>query len=411
VLRRFSESLRVQLTVVGAGIAALTAVSIASAARFAALPVAQLDATWLIACAALLAGAVSYVIAGLAERPLRRIALATQHVGTPEFQLRKAGLPRGDEFAEISSALVALDRALVAKGNEVLAANCDLERRIRERTEKLQLALDEAQQAERTRDNILSCISHEFRTPLASIRAFAEILVHHPNETRATQDEFLGIILAETERLADLVTNILDYVKFLSGEVNWVLDPIEPERLAREAAARFATLLTEHSMTLEIERSSDVPSIVGDHDKLLRALSNLLSNAIKFSKDGGVIRVRIVGRGEGADIQVIDQGIGIAPSEREKIFDRFHQTPDTLTDKPAGTGLGLPIAREIAGRHGGSIEVESSPGVGSIFHLVLPKDGIREPVLAEPGAPLSGEARADVPAHPPIAVRAPQRRN
>jgi hypothetical protein len=125
VLRRFSESLRVQLTVVGAGIAALTAVSIASAARFAALPVAQLDATWLIACAALLAGAVSYVIAGLAERPLRRIALATQHVGTPEFQLRKAGLPRGDEFAEISSALVALDRALVAKGNEVLAANCD----------------------------------------------------------------------------------------------------------------------------------------------------------------------------------------------------------------------------------------------------------------------------------------------
>lgn len=337
-------------------------------------------ALWAVAATAL-AALASILAARFAVRPLQDLVDATQRIGAGEFRATEESLPMQGELAELSSALIAMQRALEAKSNELFATNRDLERRIAERTERLQAALDEAQKAERTRDNILSCISHEFRTPLSSIRAFAEILAQHPDESKETRAEFLSIILVESERLSDLVTNILDYVKFLSGDVNWILDPVDLLDVAREAASRFETLLAEHRMRLSIEFAPGLPTVRCDRDKLLRAVSNVLSNAIKFSADGSRIEVRAGRRNDCVDLAISDHGIGIAPEDRERIFQRFHQTEDTLTGKPKGTGLGLPIAREIVERHGGSLRVESARGHGSTFHLVLPIDGPSEDEL------------------------------
>lgn len=337
-------------------------------------------ALW-IGIASALAGLASILAARLAFRPLQDLVEATNRIGAGELAEAERALPREGELAELSSALIAMHRAIEAKSNELSAANRDLERRIAERTLKLQAALDEAQKAERTRDNILSCISHEFRTPLASIRAFAEILSEHPDESKGTRAEFLGIILVESERLSDLITNILDYVKFLSGDVNWILDPVDIVDVAREAASRFETLLAEHRMQISIERCDGLAAVRCDRDKILRAISNLFSNAIKFSADGSRIEVRVARRGACVDLAIADHGIGIAPEDRERIFERFHQTENTLTGKPRGTGLGLPIAREIVERHGGTLRVESARGHGSTFHVVLPVDGPSEDEL------------------------------
>jgi len=335
----------------------------------------------LVLASAVLAALASILVVRFAFQPLRDLVDATKQIGSGEFRAAETRLPMDGELGELSSALIAMHFALEAKSNELSGSNRDLERRIAERTQRLQAALDEAQKAERTRDNILSCISHEFRTPLASVRAFAEILLQHPDESVETRREFLEIILVESERLGELVTNILDYVKFLSGDVNWILDPVDLLAVSREAATRFETLLSEHRMTLKIEARDDLPTVRCDHDKILRAVSNLLSNAIKFSPDGAQIELRASSRAGAVDLAVIDHGIGIAPEDRDRIFQRFHQTEDTLTGKPQGSGLGLPIAREIVERHGGTLRLESAKGHGSTFHMVLPIDGPSEDEL------------------------------
>lgn len=341
----------------------------------------QRNVAVLVLASALLAALASILVVRFAFQPLRELVDATKQIGSGEFRAAETRLPMDGELGELSSALIAMHFALEAKSNELSGSNRDLERRIAERTQRLQAALDEAQKAERTRDNILSCISHEFRTPLASVRAFAEILLQHPDESIETRREFLEIILVESERLGELVTNILDYVKFLSGDVNWILDPVDLLAVSKEAATRFETLLSEHRMTLKIEARDDLPSVRCDHDKILRAVSNLLSNAIKFSPDGSQIELRASSRAGAVDLAVIDHGIGIAPEDRDRIFQRFHQTEDTLTGKPQGSGLGLPIAREIVERHGGTLRLESAKGHGSTFHMVLPIDGPSEDEL------------------------------
>jgi signal transduction histidine kinase len=219
----------------------------------------------------------------------------------------------------------------------------------------------------------VSTVSHELRTPLTSIRAFAEILNDNPDTPVAKRQQFVGVILKETERLTRLINQILDLAKIESGRVQWAAEPVDLGETVREAASATAGLYRERDVRLELALPDDVPRVVADRDRLMQVLLNLLGNAVKFCAPGeGRVCVTLAAGAEALRIDVADNGIGIPPEYQAAIFEKFHQVGDTLTEKPQGTGLGLPIARKIIRQFGGELWVQSAPGAGSTFSFTLP---------------------------------------
>ena len=226
------------------------------------------------------------------------------------------------------------------------------------------LSLDEA------KTNFLANVSHELRTPLTSIRAFSEILMSYPDEEE-TQQEFLQIISSESERLTRLVNDVLDVTKIESGQMDWRDDSIDTSDLLEKCARTIAPLFEQSNLRFDQHVPANLPPIRGDHDRLQQVIHNLLNNAMKFTSDGTVgLRVSVIGAE--LHIKVSDTGIGIAPADQERVFEKFQQVGDTLTGKPKGTGLGLTICRDIVAHHGGRLTLESEPGRGSRFTIVLP---------------------------------------
>jgi signal transduction histidine kinase len=226
------------------------------------------------------------------------------------------------------------------------------------------LSLDEA------KTNFLANVSHELRTPLTSIRAFSEILQSYPDDDE-TQQEFLHIISSESERLTRLVNDVLDVTKIESGQMEWRDESVDASALLEQCTRTFAPLLEQSTLEFRQDLAPDLPLIRGDHDRLQQVIHNLLNNAMKFTSDGYIgLRARV----DGAElhISVSDSGVGIASQDQERVFEKFQQVGDTLTGKPKGTGLGLTICREIVEHHGGQLTLESQPGKGSTFTIVLP---------------------------------------
>ena len=255
-----------------------------------------------------------------------------------------------------------------------------LEEKVRERTESLEKAYRELKRLDRTKDEFLALVSHELRTPLTSIRSFSEILLRYENEPE-TRKEFLTIINGESERLTRLINNLLDFSKIEAGAVTWHDRALSVEEVTRDAARALEQMLWKNRLRLILEASPDVPEVRADRDRIHQVVTNLLGNAIKFSPRGGEIRIRIEtleGKRSGemlnwVKVSVTDQGIGIDAENFEIIFHRFRQiSSDQGREKPAGTGLGLPICKEIISHYGGNIWVESVKGKGSTFCFTLP---------------------------------------
>jgi signal transduction histidine kinase len=276
---------------------------------------------------------------------------------------------------------------------EIERQNRALEARVAERTSALARATEEAQEARAaaeaasdTKSAFLSNVSHELRTPLTSVVGFTRLIDKRlaatvfpavasddPKVARAMRQigENLGIIVAEGERLTSLINDVLDLAKIEAGRFEWQRLPIRPAELVTRGAAAMSALFEARELALVTEVEPDLSPIVGDRDRLLQVVINLLSNAVKFTPSGSVTLT--AGREDGAlVVRVIDTGIGIAPEDQAKVFEAFAQAGDTLTDKPRGTGLGLPICRQIIEQHGGRIWLTSAPGAGSTFSFSLP---------------------------------------
>ena len=229
-------------------------------------------------------------------------------------------------------------------------------------------------------DDLLSSVTHELRTPLTAIRSFCEILLTYPDEEPQTRQEFLSIIMRESDRLNRLVDNILEETKLRCGKLEMNLEPVDVASLLREAADPLRSLLLQHGLTLTLSCGPGLPCLYVDRDRMLQVLANLLGNAIKFTPAGGCIELRAsctqrAGPVEGTRrlrISVRDSGIGIPAEELHAVFERFHQCRDPGHDLVKGTGLGLSIARQIVEAHRGEIWVESAHGRGSTFHVELP---------------------------------------
>ncbi|MCH8297301.1 MAG: GAF domain-containing protein [Chloroflexi bacterium] len=254
-----------------------------------------------------------------------------------------------------------------------------------------------AKEVERMKDEFISTVSHELRTPLTSIKGAAEILLNYQDEDPAVQAEFLNIIDNESDRLTRLINDVLDLARMESGQMQFHTSEVDLPGIIETAVDSTHSLTVKKDLTIEIALDEDLPTVASDPDRLVQVLTNLLSNAIKFTPRGGLIRVRsrllpIPGADTGikmVEVSVSDNGVGIPDSEFEKIFKRFQQVSTTLSDRPQGTGLGLPISKEIVEHLGGAIWVESEPGKGSTFFFTIPleqsPEQSPEPAAGEPG--------------------------
>ncbi len=276
---------------------------------------------------------------------------------------------------------------------ELEAQNRVLEARVAERTSELLAATTEAQEARaaaelanEAKSRFLANVSHELRTPLTSVVGFARLnrkrldevvfpVVDRtePRVDRAVRQvgDNLGIIVDEGERLTGLINDLLDLAKIEAGRLEWRMAPIRVEDVVRRATAATSALFEVSGVRLELEVASDLPEINGDAERLVQVVINLLSNAVKFSP-GGRVRVTVDRPDGEVRVAVADTGRGIPEADLDRIFEPFRQASDTVPDGPRGTGLGLPIARQIVRAHGGDLRVTSVPGEGSTFWFAVP---------------------------------------
>ena len=240
-------------------------------------------------------------------------------------------------------------------------------------------------EVDRMKTDFISTVSHELRTPLTSVVGFAKISHKKLSDKispalqdsdRKTQralnqvEQNIGIIVSEGERLTALINDVLDIAKMEAGKIDWQMQEIPISEIIERAAAATQALFATSGLELIKEVEADLPKVTGDRDRLIQVLINLISNAVKFAETGSITLRASRNEGE-MIVSVIDTGIGIAPENIEKVFEKFKQVGDTMTDKPKGTGLGLPICKQIVEHHGGRIWAESE-GRGSKFSFTLP---------------------------------------
>jgi signal transduction histidine kinase len=308
-----------------------------------AKPVTELREQWLTLLGRLaLALAVGIGLAGLLfwwlsrrlTEPVLTLMRATQQVAAGRYDVQIPDSRGSDEISQLS-----------------------------DRFRKMVAQLAEGEQLKRS---FLMSVSHELRTPLTAIRGHVEALregiVSDPEQIESS----LAVIASETDRLERLVGDVLDLAKLQAHRFTVRREEVDLGRVLDHAYGAFTEEARRREIDYRLESDPDPPVIVSDGDRVLQVISNLLSNAFRWTPDGGRIDLELAAGNGAVRVDVADSGPGVAPGERDTIFDPF------ISHDVNGTGLGLPIARELALALGGRIELQSAPGQGSRFRLVLP---------------------------------------
>jgi signal transduction histidine kinase len=224
----------------------------------------------------------------------------------------------------------------------------------------------------RIKSDFVANVSHELKTPLALIRLFSETLElgRVPTEEKARQ--YYRVINKESQRLTQLINNILDFSRIEAGRKEYRFAPTDVGRVVSEVVDAYRFQIEQQGFALEVHVADDLPEVPADQEALGQALLNLLNNSVKYTRDEKYIRLDVRKDADRVLISVTDRGIGVAKSEQKKIFEKFYRAEDSLVHETKGSGLGLPLVRHIMEAHGGTVEVESGPGRGSTFTLVLP---------------------------------------
>ncbi len=215
-------------------------------------------------------------------------------------------------------------------------------------------------------------VSHELKTPLALIRLFAETLElgRVPSEDKAQQ--YYRVINKESQRLTQLINNILDFSRIEAGRKEYRFAPTDVGLIVNDVLEAYRFQIEQQGFTLEVNVADDLPEVSADKEALGQALLNLVNNAIKYSRDEKYLRLDVRRDGERVVLSVTDRGIGVAKGEQKKIFEKFYRAENSLVHETKGSGLGLALVQHIMQAHGGSVEIESAPGKGSTFTLVVP---------------------------------------
>lgn len=219
----------------------------------------------------------------------------------------------------------------------------------------------------------MSSVTHELRTPLTSIRAMTELMLDDPNMEEEQRLEFLSIVVSEAERLSRLVNQVLDMAKIEAGHAEWHNSNVDILELVTQTVHSISGIYRERGAIVEVHAQKNVPLIRADADRLTQVMLNLLSNAVKFvPEENGRVEVYIRDATEGITVEVIDNGVGIAAEKQALVFEKFRQI-EGETDRQPGTGLGLPISRQIVEHFGGRMWLQSKIGEGACFGFFIPR--------------------------------------
>lgn len=265
---------------------------------------------------------------------------------------------------------------ILDEASQVIAYSHQLEQKSLEleaATSELTAANERLKELDRLKDNFITTVTHELRTPLTSIRAFSEILRDNPTLEQDQRMQFISIIVKESERLTRLINQVLDLAKLESGNAEWHPAELDLNEVINNAVTTTSQLLRDNGVALNVDLPPAVPRVQADPDRLMQVMLNLISNAVKFcDRRQGRIDIGLRVLPDALQVDVRDNGPGVEPAHQELIFEKFRQVGDTLTEKPQGTGLGLPISRQIIQHLGGALWVSSRPGQGATFSFTLP---------------------------------------
>jgi len=225
------------------------------------------------------------------------------------------------------------------------------------------------EQLSKLRSEFVSIVSHEFRTPLTGIQGFSEMM-RDDDLTIPQMREYAGDINKDSRRLARLITDMLDLDRMESGRMTLNAEPVDLNRIVSDAAAQFRLNAADHPIELDLD--ARLHHFIGDPDRLTQVVTNLVSNAIKYSPAGGAVELRTEREDGIVTLTVTDHGMGIPAEKLEKIFDRYSRVETAETRSIQGTGLGLPIVRQIVQLCEGKVWATSESGQGSVFHVQLP---------------------------------------
>jgi signal transduction histidine kinase len=327
-------------------------------------------------------------------------ALAALLPGVPPARLRdawaKVARLSPERAAEVGSHLATVLEVMLFSGHKALltsqmhlASVRESYRELTEKNERLEEAYERLKELDRLKSNFLATVSHELRTPLTSIMGYGEMLAEGvAGPLLDEQREFVETIRTKSEQLLGLIMSLLDLAKLENGTM-----PVRAGRLAlasvlEEAISTLIPSAMKKGVTIELDAPPDLPMVLGDADRLRQVFINLTDNAVKFTPPQGIVRlaarltvdqpvgepglVLVAPLRPVIEVRVIDTGVGIAETEREKVFDPFYQIDQSSTREHGGAGLGLAIVKRLVEAHQGSIRVESNEPHGAVFVVTLP---------------------------------------
>ena len=348
----------------------------------------------LVASAAvLLAGVVLLVSSGQISRSIQTVTEGAREIAAGNLDLAIDVRTHdeiqilGETFNRMTASLNENIALRERAARDLASLNRTLEDRVRERTHELQSlnevlnqANRELKELDRLKTHFLATVSHELKTPLTSIKAFAEILMDEVTEVDGPVEmvRFLGIINSETERLGRLIKNLLSLSQIESGRMVWNRSEFDLSFALEAALDGLLPVIQDKRIAVRRTMACPEARVNGDADRIQEVISNLIDNAIKFSEPGGEIHVDCRPEDAGPEapprvrIAVRDFGCGVPAAQSDVIFDKFSQVDPSDTRQKGGTGLGLAICKEIVEHHEGTIWVESTPGEGATFAFSLP---------------------------------------
>jgi len=224
----------------------------------------------------------------------------------------------------------------------------------------------------RLKSDFVSNVSHELRTPLSLIRLYAETLEMGRLQGQEKHQEYYRIIRKESERLTALINNILDFSRIEAGRKEYDFRQTDIAELVRNTLESYRYQIEQNGFAFEENIAPSLPPVRVDREAIARSLLNLVNNALKYSQKDKYLGVNLYRENGSVKLEVIDHGIGIPSHEQSKIFEKFYRVGDPLVHTTRGSGLGLSLVRHIVQAHGGAVSVESAPGQGSKFTIVLP---------------------------------------
>ncbi|MFD2168828.1 ATP-binding protein [Tumebacillus lipolyticus] len=319
----------------------------------------------------------------LANPPARRFIRAQQlaEIGNPsdkqlpidllafEKQVMKSGQTVVDELNWQGRILIITMAPLYEKDGDTLRGVVAV---LRDITDERML--------DKMRKDFIANVSHELRTPLAMMQGYSEALLDEFGDDPVQREELTNIILDETHRMRRLVNDLLDLAQLEAGQFQMNVEQVDMNHLLRRVVRKFTTIAHERHVTLQLTGAETGQPVVvlGDSDRLEQVFTNLLDNAFRHTPQGGTITVLLTREDSVVQIGVRDTGEGIPPEDLHYVWDRFYKVDKARTRSKGGTGLGLSITRNIVQSHHGDIVVESEPGQGTTFNVLLPREAIEK---------------------------------